>query len=134
MLDWLTPELDLDIRMYARWLDADNGEDAYHNTMEWLLRRPTPFIIQTPAAFLRVAVKRNVLKIWRHNASCQRTAEQVSAGQCPDSLPALQRGRLPHTHCRRGHEFTADNLIYVGTARTCKTCEHMRRAKYKERT
>lgn|SRR5215472_301837 len=38
-------------------------------------------------------------------------------------------GQLPHTHCRRGHPMTADNLIWdTPKIRRCRACSQARNA------
>lgn len=130
MLPWLTPAVDADARAFAKYLDADNGEDAYHNTIESLIRLKHFTTPQNIAGFLRTAIRRNVYKLWRHEHAMSTVATAYMAGEGPQSTLALQKGRLPHTHCRRGHEFTVENVIYAGknhTGRTCKQCAQQRR-------
>lgn len=132
MLTWLTPELDQDIREYARYISIDDGEDGYHNAIEQCLRLHVS-CPNKPQAFLRTATKRAIFKLWRHRTSDAEQSGQYLRGDVPDCTIALRKGRQAHTHCRRGHEFTIDNIIYVGKARTCKTCEQLRRKTYKEK-
>ena len=134
MLTWLTPELDQDIREYASYLSPDDGEDGYHNAIEAYLRLKVSVIPANPRGYLRVLTKRAVFKIWRDRTSNYEQEQKYSQGHAPDCTPALMKGRQPRTHCRRGHEFTAANIIYVGKARTCKTCEQLRRARYKQQS
>jgi len=133
MLTWLTPELDQDIREYALYLSPDDGEDGYHNAIETYLRLKVSVIPTNPHGYLRVLTKRAVFKIWRDRTSNYEQEQKYAQGHAPDCTPALVKGRQPKTHCRRGHEFTVDNIIYVGKARTCKTCEQLRRKTYKEK-
>jgi len=130
MLDWLTLAVDKDARAYAKYLDADNGEDAYHNTIESLIRNRHFTAPTNSAGFLRTAIRRSVYKFWRHEQSMQAIAAGYTAGEGPHATLSLKQGRLSHTHCRRGHEFTPDNIVYVGknhTGRTCKQCAQTRR-------
>ena len=132
MLDWLTLAVDNDARAYAKYLDADNGEDAYHNTIESLIRNKHFTAPMNSAGFLRTAIRRSVYKFWRHEQSMQAIAASYTAGEGPHATLPLKQGRLPHTHCRRGHELTPENIIYAGknqTGRTCKQCTQLRKAK-----
>ena len=132
MLLWLTPAIDADARAFAKYLDADNGEDAYHNTIEALIRHKHFTAPINPSGFLRTAIRRSVYKLWRHEQAVSAIATSYTAGEGPHATLALQKGRQVHTHCRRGHEFTPDNIIYAGknhTGRTCKQCAQARRAK-----
>ncbi len=125
MLTWLTPELDQDIREYARYLSPDDGEDGYHDAIEAYLQLKTSVIPTKPRGYLRVLTKRAVFKIWRNRTSHYEQEQKYAQGHAPDCTPALLKGRQPRTHCRRGHEFTQDNIVYAGkgqTLRTCKTC------------
>jgi len=136
MLLWLTQSVDHDARDYAKYLDADNGEDAYHNVIESLIRNKHIEAPLNSAAFLRTAIRRSVYKYWRHEYSMQATAASYVAGEGPQHVLALKQGRLPHTHCRRGHEFTPDNIVYMNkakTSRTCKQCEQARRKCYADK-
>jgi len=128
MLDWLTLTVDKDARKYAKYLDADNGEDAYHNMIESLIRNKHFTAPVNSTGFLRTAIRRSVYKYWRHENSMQATVASYLAGEGPQYVSALKLGRLPHTHCRRGHELTPDNIIYVRknhTGRTCKQCRQL---------
>lgn len=60
----------------------------------------------------------------------------------PDHLRLLPIGdnirahwREQRTHCRAGHELTADNLVFRlgGTERHCRPCERARQRRYKQR-
>lgn len=35
------------------------------------------------------------------------------------------------THCKNGHEFTADNITWIGTKRRCRKCACIREAGYR---
>ena len=125
MLTWLTPELDQDIREYALYLSPDDGEDGYHNAIEAYLRLKVSVVPANPRWYLRVLTKRAVFKIWRSRTSNYEQEQKYIQGHAPDCTPALVKGRQPKTHCRRGHEFTKDNIVYAGknhTVRTCKAC------------
>ena len=129
-LDWLTPELDKDLREYCAYLSPDDGEDGYHDAIVNLLTQKAVVEPIRPQAYLRVAVKCAVYKIWRHRKAEDSQVEAYARGDAPDHVKNLKHGRLPHTHCRRGHEFTVDNTRMVGTQRTCQTCFLERRRNY----
>jgi len=42
------------------------------------------------------------------------------------------KGKL-NTHCKRGHEFTPENIKMTGGARTCRICDRARRRAQLER-
>lgn len=42
--------------------------------------------------------------------------------------------RLIASHCRNGHEFTADNVAYRRGTRVCLTCDRARSVRYRRRT
>jgi len=129
-LTWLTPELDRDIRAYALYVSADDGEDGYHNAIMHLLVHPLKETPSQPRAFLRTVVKRAIFKLWRHAKAEQGQVLAYSQGDGSDYAKglALSPLRKPQSHCRRGHELTETNLVYVGankTVRTCKTCRQL---------
>lgn len=45
------------------------------------------------------------------------------AGKMIDAAAAARRAR---THCKRGHEFTEENVTVRNGTRTCKKCKHLR--------
>lgn len=122
---WLTKIYDDENRDYAKSVNPDDGEDAYHNAIESLLRCRPHFTPDNPGAFLRDITKRAMYKVWRQQKSSMIRDAAYLMGDGPQHVLALKNGRLPHTHCRRGHEFTPDNIVYMDkakTIRTCKTC------------
>lgn len=130
MLTWLTPELDQDIREYALYLSPDDGEDGYHNAIETYLRLKISVIPANPRGYLRVLTRHAVFRIWRDRTLGKGQEEKFLRGHAPDCTPALMKGRQPKTHCRRGHEFTKDNIVYMGKYRTCKICRlHSKQSK-----
>lgn len=130
MLEWYSTELDRDIRAYAKYLSPDDGEDGYHDAVVSYLERPLAII--KPTAWWRHAIKMCVFKIWRHEGSEREMVTAYLRGDGSPYLPNLKAGRLPHTHCRRGHLFTPESIYFVGTQRTCKICERLRRAAKKK--
>lgn len=117
----LTEAQDRDLRAYAVALSPDDGEDAYHNAIETVLRRPVQSI-RNPAAFFRTVIKRALLKIWRHDGADMRQSASYLAGDPPSMAVGLAVRRTPQSHCRRGHLFTPDNEYTVGARRTCRIC------------
>lgn len=121
-------EQDRDLRNYARWISPNDGEDAYHDAICDVLRRGKDGEIANAAAFFRCAIKRALYKIFRHEKAERENTAAWLAGDPPPSAPGLKLGRLPQTHCRRGHPLTEENLTYVGPRRTCRTCFRARTA------
>lgn len=136
-LPWLTAELDQDIRAFAKYVSADGGEDGYHNAIAQLLRHPLKSVPVQPRAFLRTAVRRAIYKLWRHAQAEQRQVQAYSQGDGSDYLKGLNLSplRKPQSHCRRGHELTDTNVVFMGankTVRTCKVCrQHSKQVKEK---
>lgn len=61
------------------------------------------------------------------NPKCVRPDHLFLGTQSDNMQDAKSKGRLkkePATHCKRGHEFSGDNLILVkrNNARLCRTC------------
>jgi len=122
-LDWLTPELDKDLREYCAYVSPDDGEDGYHNAIVSLLIHHQAFVPVKPKAFFRTAIRRNVQKIWRDEQVYQRQVTAYMNGEVSDYWANLQAGRKPHTHCRKGHAFTPDNIMYRGGNQARKLCK-----------
>lgn len=124
----LAVETDRDLRSYATWISPNDGEDAYHNAICDVLARGQAVVIATPSAFYRCAIKRALYKIFRHEKAERENTAAFLAGDPPPTAIGLKAGRLPQTHCRKGHPLTEENLTYVGPRRTCKTCFRARTA------
>lgn len=125
MLTWLTPELDQDIRAYARYLSPDNGEDGYHDAIVSLLVYHGAYQPHKPKAFMRTATKRRVQQVWRNEAVYRQQMQSYMAGEGSSYYKNLQAGRQPHKFCKRGHALTPDNIVYRGgnvSRRLCKQC------------
>lgn len=129
-LTWLTPDLDRDIRAFAKYVSPDDGEDGYHNAIAYLLMKPVIFVPEQPRAYLRTVVRRAIYKLWRHAQAEQGQVLAYSQGDRSAYAKglALSPMRKSQSHCRRGHALTEDNLVFMGankTARTCKTCRQL---------
>lgn len=46
---------------------------------------------------------------------------------------AIRRARRIRTHCKRGHRFDADNVIYEKHSRKCRTCDAARKRAWETR-
>lgn len=118
----LTDIEDRDLRGYARWISLDDGEDAYHDAICDVLARGWMERIAQPCAFFRRATKLALYKIFRHEKAERENTAAFLAGDPPPTSIGLKAGRLPQTHCRRGHALTEENLAYTGPRRTCRIC------------
>lgn len=135
----LSIDQDRELRTYARRISPNDGEDAYHTAICEVLERGgwEERIVMRPTAYFRTATKLAFYKICRSARAERENVASWLAGDPPPSSSGLKAGRLPHSHCRRGHALTDDNLIYVGPRRTCKACFLPRKAaaarKYRQR-
>lgn len=78
-----------------------------------------------------------------HNKFCSRECYQASIRGVSRPVPAavMERGvlaaalkRKARTHCRQGHEFTAENTrINKNNARVCRECERQHKRTYLEK-
>lgn len=130
----ITEQDDIAIRQYAKRLDAQSGEDAYHNAVCTILEHP-PEQIKNVVGLCSVATKMSLYKIFRHEATERKNIEHFIND---DPVPA-QRG-LAHgwgvklLKCRKGlHEMVESNLAYVGTRRTCLACMQERLKRKRQR-
>lgn len=122
-------QLDSSLRRYARWLNQEMGEDAYHDVVCSILERGHVDQIRNLHSFFLVAIRRALFKLFRHEQSEREQVTAYLAGDPPPTAAGLQMGRQMQTHCRRGHLFTEDNLAYIGSRRTCRMCKRSREAK-----
>lgn len=53
--------------------------------------------------------------------------QKINATENNDSVCAMNARK---THCKRGHEFTAENTKLIPGGRDCRECRRMRRRKY----
>ncbi len=121
-------EHDNDLRHYARRLDGERGEDAYHTAVCDVIARGQIASILNPVAFFRVAIKRSLWKLFRHEVAERRNVEHFLNNDPVPAHVGLPQGRLKHSHCKNGHALEEPNLIYIGTQRACKTCKRTREA------
>ena len=118
----LTEEDDRHLRNYAKWLNADLGEDAYHIAIFDAIRYEQRIYIRNTVSYLRVAIKSALYKMYRHEKS---ERENIQAYIHNDPIPMLKGfipGDVPHDTCRKGHEWKEETIAYVGSRRTCLIC------------
>jgi hypothetical protein len=122
----MTRAEDAELRGYARRLDVQWGEDAYHTAVCERLARSSGPALRNPLAFYRVAIRFALYKIFR---AMKNEAVRQMAWLHDEPVPmqrGLPLGRLPHETCRRGHRLSEENVAYIGTRRTCRTCKRER--------
>lgn len=124
-----TDEDDAPVRRYARWLHPELGEDAYHTAVCEVLVRGRAESIRNAQAFYRVAIRRALYKIFRHEQAEREQTARFLAGDPPSTAAGLAMGRHTQTHCRRRHELSEENCCYIGKRRTCRTCKREREAR-----
>lgn len=127
----LSEQEDRNLRGYALRLHPELGEDAYHNAVCHILIYKT--VPNNVEVFFRVAIKRALWKIYRHEKSDREQSFAFLQGDPPSTMVGLLKGRekmnVRQVQCRRGHEFTEDNIAYIGERRTCKMCKRTREVK-----
>lgn len=129
----ISNEDDVVLRGYAKRLNVELGEDAYHNAVCDILHHKTE--VQNILALGTIAIRRSLCKIFRHENTERKNIEHYINN---DPVPA-QRG-LVHgwgvklLKCRKGlHEMVESNLAYVGTRRTCLVCMQERLKRKRQR-
>lgn len=63
------------------------------------------------------------------NSPCVNPAHLFEATSSENARDMVAKGRQRRrgTHCRRGHEMTGDNVLWINTTRRyCRTCRHKR--------
>lgn len=135
-IECITDEQDKLVRQYAKRLDAQLGEDAYHNAICYFLEHPKPNEqIREFVSLMAYRTRMCLYKIFRHEQVERKNIEHYING---DPIPA-QRG-LTHgwgvklLKCRKGlHDMVEENLTYVGTRRTCLACMRERLKRKRQR-
>ena len=111
------------LRAYARRMDYQDGEDAYHHTVLLFLDRQPQARQFVP--FMKHATKQSFWKIRRdqyRHALLNRDA--ITGRDSPTQINLLKRWEHgPRTACLRGHPFTEDNIVMIGPRRTCRICK-----------
>lgn len=123
----LTIMVDQRLRAYATRLHSD-GEDAYQQAVCEVMARNQMDQIRDIYAFFRVATKRALYQFFRHERAEREQTAAWLRGDPPSMCVGLAQGRLTHSHCRKGHPMSDDNLAYIGPRRTCRTCKRTREA------
>jgi len=120
---------DEELRRYAKRLNPDLGEDAYHEMVfHMLMRGKTEEGIVNIHGFYRLSIKRELYKLYRHE---QAEARNISAWIYNDPVPmqvGLANGRKKLPTCRKGHEWKEETIVYIGGRRTCLICKRIREA------
>ena len=129
----LTQEIDQQIRGYAKRLDREFGEEAYHNVVCDVLERDGMASIRDILVFFRVCIRRGLWQIWRHEGAEHRQVEKYIRGDRADTDKGLIEGRkiqnIRKEWCRSGlHKLIEGNLVYIGKEkrRTCRVCKQIR--------
>lgn len=119
-------EHDAILRAYALRLSFEYGEDAYHNVMCEVLTKS--MVIRDIIGFYKVAIKRALYKIFRHNKAELKYAlmSELERSTVSSADAALKLGRLKHTTCRKGHLWSPETTAYIGPRRTCRICKQAR--------
>jgi len=129
IIDQLTPALDADLRKYAKRLDPDNGEDAYHKALITLMEKPM-IEMETPLPFFKRCIKWALSKFYAAQSATDKQVENYIKGGMPIGMEGLRvgqaRGVNKRTHCRKGHPLEEGNIKYVGgdKHRTCRICRN----------
>lgn len=124
--DLITEEDDIVLRGYAKRLDPQQGEDAYHNAICSMLEKPT--VIQNIIGLCIVAIRRALYKIFRHEKTERENIEHYINGDPVPAQVGWKRGSVRQEKCRKGlHDLVEGNLVYVGARRTCQACMELRR-------
>lgn len=116
------------LRMYARRLHPEFGEDAYHTVVCEVLQRHV-VNIHNFIGFFRVAIRNALYKMFRHEKS-ERTTVTAFINDDPIAMQrGLRRSQQPLVSCRKDmHLLVEGNLAYVGKRRTCRACKRLREA------
>lgn len=131
----ITPEHDAILRQFARRLDSDEGENAYHDVVVHVMESDTAHW-KNPMAVLTSAIRRRVAKIHRDAArhSTAVTCQHTGALPCGEANLRLRWERGRNMYCASGHEMSPENTMTQGRkvvthkCRTCYTLCQQRRA------
>lgn len=127
----ITVEQDTRIRRYAKWLDADNGEDAYHDAVVACIQRKVK--PDDAIGLLSTSTKYSLYKIYRHEQAEKKCVDMFLSNTAIPRHTALAQQRkirnVKQTYCNKGHELTPENRAPCGTRTTCRICRRARRRK-----
>ena len=130
----LTAAIDNEVRSFAKRLDAERGEDAYHDALVQVLNNAATAPLNT-IAYLKKATRNKLYRIYEREKAYNDNIVSFLNNDPPRCVTALakahaawglvnHRPRQKRTHCRRGHEFTVEStIIRIGQHRTCRICK-----------
>jgi len=122
----ITVEEDKTLRRYAKWLDSELGEDAYHVAIFDTMRRGKTEEIRNTVGYFYVAIKSSLYKLYRHEQSERKNVQAFINNDPIPMQTGLAMGRLKSDTCRRGHEWKEENIFYVKDRRGCLICKRAR--------
>lgn len=65
----------------------------------------------------------------RDDVGSNNTVDNLYWGtRAQNTVDAIKNGKHPHankTHCKRGHEFTEDNIYHTKDGRSCRVCRRI---------
>lgn len=125
----LIEECDKSFRQYAKQLHVEYGEDAYHTVVCEILERGKISEIRDIQAYVRVAMRWALYKMFRHEGVERRNNEiWMKDGSVP-MQKGLVYGRKKWERCRKGHKWSEEMTAYVGGRRTCRICKRERESR-----
>lgn len=122
----LTQEQDKDLRDYAKWLNPDIGEDAYHTAICDTIRLGKEESIKDIKKYFRVVIKYSLYHIFRHEKSERKNVQAFINNDPIPMQVGLAAGRLKLNTCKRGHEWKEEHIFYVQGRRGCLICKKAR--------
>jgi hypothetical protein len=122
----LTEEEDKTLRRYAKWLDYELGEDAYHIAIFDTMRRGKTEEIRNIVGYFYVAIKASLYKLYRHEKSERKNVQAFINNDPIPMQTGLAMGRGKSNTCKRGHEWKEEHIFYVQGRRGCLICKKTR--------
>jgi hypothetical protein len=123
----LTDAEDRSLRRYAKRLDGELGEDAYHDAVVRVLSARVPLTIVSETAVLINGTKWALHRLWTERETDQRCLQSYINGDPSPQMVNLRKGREPRTTCKKGlHDMTDENIYWSQGVRGCRACRRAR--------
>ena len=126
----ITDEQDKTIRKWAKSMDPEDGENAYHDVVCEILERKTG--PQNIIALCISSIRQRLLNIYKKRVTNDVLVASYLAGNPPAYTKQVK------TDCKNGHRYTPDSTLYQKTPRgtespVCRICREESLARYAKR-